>query len=116
MNGWKFFFLIILVFGGIGYFSDKSDNSKKQTSDVDAAYFSAWDGSNPELVASVKENMNDPESFKHISTDALNNPNGTIKIQMKFSGKNAFGGTMTNTVTADFNKSTRKIDNLKKTQ
>lgn len=89
------------------------DNS---SSDPDAAYFSGWDGSNPELVDAVKASMNGPESFKHISIGTLNNPNGTIKIQIKFTGNNAFGGTVQNTVTADFDKNSRTIDNLKKTE
>lgn len=116
MNGWKYFLLVVIVISGIGYFSNNSVNKEGTTKDPDAAYFSTWDGSNPELVEKVKESMNDPESFKHISTGTLNNPDGTIKIQMKFSGKNGFGGTVTNTVTANFDKSTRTISNLKKTQ
>lgn len=60
--------------------------------------FSAWDGSNKNLVASVKEVMNDPESFEHVET-RFREQGDSLFLIMKFRGKNAFGGVITNTVT-----------------
>lgn len=60
--------------------------------------FSAWDGSNKNLVASVKEVMNDPESFEHVET-RYREQGDSLFLIMTFRGKNAFGGVITNTVT-----------------
>lgn len=63
--------------------------------------FSAWDGSHVELVKQVKEAMNDPHSFEHVDTTYIeDNDYKTLTIQMKYRGKNGFGGVITNTVSA----------------
>ncbi|MDD4779152.1 MAG: hypothetical protein PHT02_00915 [Tissierellia bacterium] len=63
------------------------------------AQFSLWDGSNIYLVDLVKENMNDPKSFKHVETRYKDNGDG-ITVYMKYRGKNAFGGLVLNEVIA----------------
>ena len=45
----------------------------------------------------IKENMNDPSSYKRIEYEYRKEEDGTT-IKMRFRGKNAFGGTIMNTV------------------
>ncbi|MEK7469268.1 MAG: hypothetical protein AAB074_17985 [Planctomycetota bacterium] len=57
---------------------------------------SGWDGSVPEVVSALKNVMNDPGSFKHVSTDPPMRCMTSERIycwlvHMKFRGKNAFG-------------------------
>lgn len=54
---------------------------------------SAWDGSNRDLVAKVKEDLRDPDSFEHIETTiAPVTAKGRHPIRMKYRAKNGFGG------------------------
>lgn len=60
--------------------------------------FSSWDGSNAVLVKYVKSKMNDPDSFEHVETLVWEGKEPeTFIVKMTFRGKNAFGGTITNT-------------------
>lgn len=62
--------------------------------------FSAWDGSCTALVNLVKDNMNDPASYKHGKTTyKVDNLKG-FTVYMEFRGTNAFGGVIRNNVTA----------------
>lgn len=61
--------------------------------------FSAWDGSHRELKRLVKSAMNDPSSFEHVNT-TYKDKGDYIIVQMSFRGKNAFGATVLNAVTA----------------
>jgi hypothetical protein len=61
--------------------------------------FSAWDGSHRGLVEYVKNNMNDPRSFEHVETKYGDRGNHLI-VEMRFRGKNAFGGVVVNSVRA----------------
>lgn len=75
------------------------------------ALFSAWDGSNRELVSYVKKSMRDPSSFEHVET--LTRDNGdTVSIQMTYRGKNAFGAIVTERVVADIDPDTRQLINI----
>ena len=67
------------------------------------AQFSAWDGSHRNLVAVVKRAMNDPGSFEHIETQTMKGINfpKTFIVSMEYSGKNAFGGRVRNTVVCE---------------
>lgn len=96
--------------GVYGLANNSWDTDKPR--DPNEEYFSGWNGPNPELVKIVKLTMNDPDSFQHVSTGTKNIDDDIIRIQMVFRGKNAFGGIFTKTVTADFTKSTRTIDNV----
>lgn len=67
------------------------------------SHFSLWNGSIRDLVDVVKESMNDPDSFKHVETTYGDLPDHKgFKARMVFRGKNAFGGTVTNSVVATF--------------
>ena len=85
----------------------RADGTKVGTK-ADAQYFSSWDGSNPELVALVKQGMHDPSSFEHIET-RFTDKGDVYRIMMVFRGKNGFNATVTQTVTATLDKKTRTI-------
>lgn len=104
--------LILLSGVMIMLFGDKKPQPK--TADIDS-YFSKWDGSNYDLVSVVKQSMNDPKSFEHIETRYRDNGN-SYTIVMSFRGKNAFNALVVQTVTADLDKTTRQISNLRVVQ
>ena len=60
-----------------------------------ASQFSSWDGSHSLLKKYIKENMNDPRSFKHVRTTYSDHSNYLL-VKMTFRGKNAFGATVIN--------------------
>lgn len=74
-------------------------------------FLSSWDGSNRELVKLVKSAMNDPKSFEHVETRFIDRGN-SLKLFMTYRGKNAFNATVTNKVSADFDKATRQLSNI----
>lgn len=53
--------------------------------------FNAWDGSNSIVENWIKEHINDPDSYKHISTTHVDNLS-RIYVRTKFTATNAFGG------------------------
>ncbi len=59
--------------------------------------FSSWDGSHRAVTKLVKESMHDPDSYKHVSTKYWDRGDHLIVIT-EFRGKNAYGGTVKNTV------------------
>jgi TM2 domain-containing membrane protein YozV len=61
--------------------------------------FSAWDGSHIMLTQFIKDNMNDPKSYDHVET-RYRDDGDYITVQVKFRGKNAFGGVVLNTIIA----------------
>lgn len=75
------------------------------------SFLSAWDGSNRELVKLVKSAMNDPKSFEHVETRFIDRGNG-LSLFMTYRGKNAFGGVVTNKVSAELDKNTRSLSNI----
>lgn len=64
--------------------------------------FSAWDGSQRQLVERVKSTMHDPGSFEHVETRFYDRGD-QVFVHMKFRGANAFGGKVLTEVTADTN-------------
>lgn len=74
----------------------KSEEARKKLIEKQ---FSSWDGSHRKIVKYLKENMNDEDSFKHISTVYYDEKDAILVIT-KFSGKNGFGGTVKQTFTA----------------
>lgn len=71
------------------------DNFEKQ--------FGAWDGSHYQLVALIKNNMNNPDSYQHDRTTyrlVVTDEERYAVITTSFRGQNAFGGVIKNTVVA----------------
>jgi len=83
----------------------KIDNDKKEAEALSQAesqvksQFSPWDGSHRGLEKYIKETMNDPASYEHVSTNYWLFKDHMV-VLTKFRGKNAFGGTVTNSVKA----------------
>ena len=98
---------------------EKAEKAKKEAEkareDELNKYFSAWDGSNTELVNYVKANMNNPDSFEHVETLFKDHGDG-FRIIMTFRGKNAFNGTVTHKVMARLNKETRELTEIEMIQ
>ncbi|MFT7373422.1 MAG: hypothetical protein ACI9T9_002122, partial [Oleiphilaceae bacterium] len=63
------------------------------------ANFSSWDNSSDSLVRYVKSTMHNPNSFEHVSTK-YQDLGDYISISMTYLGSNAFGGTVTDYVSA----------------
>lgn len=61
--------------------------------------FSPWTGSHMQLEKLIINAMNDPNSYEHRETKYLDNGDHIV-IFAKYSGKNMFGGTVTNTIKA----------------
>lgn len=53
--------------------------------------FSAWDGSCPAVNAWIKQNINDPDSYKHIETYFWDQ-GAEIVVKTRFTATNPFGG------------------------
>lgn len=66
--------------------------------------FNAWNGSHVKLVRLVKNVMNDPRSFEHVST-VYEDKGDHILVYMQYRGANSFGATILDdiTVKADMN-------------
>lgn len=63
------------------------------------AQFSSWDGSHINLTKAIKDGMNDPDSYEHISTKYFD-LGDHIKVVTEFRGTNSFGAKVKNTVVA----------------
>lgn len=75
--------------------------------------FSKWDGSYRPLEKTIKNSMNDESSYDHIQTTYRMVFFGTkrpyMTVSTVFSGKNAFGGTVKQTVSAKVDAKTKEI-------
>jgi len=67
--------------------------------DIIEKQFSSWDGSHINLTKAIKESMNDPSSFEHISTKYFD-LGDHLKVVTEFRGNNSFGAKVKNTVIA----------------
>lgn len=76
--------------------AQEKQSSRKKTIEQ---LFSVWDGSNRSIVNVVKESMNDPKSFEHVST-LYWDKGDYVLVKMQYRGKNAFGGVVKNGVQA----------------
>ena len=63
-------------------------------------HVSSWDGSVKPVVRFVKSQMNNPDSFKHVSTNwwYVKGTTDRYRVKMTFRGTNTLGGVVTNTV------------------
>lgn len=98
----------------------KADAIKKKEAAVKKAHkeyeewieslFSLWDGSIPEVNKMIKENLNDPDSFKHDETtyEDLGYQKG-IRYLVNFRAKNAFGGVIRQQFTGTIEYKTNMI-------
>lgn len=61
--------------------------------------FSAWNGAHRNLEQYIKEQMNDPDRYKHVETVYWDRGDYLV-VKTTFRGKNAFGGVIKNSITA----------------
>lgn len=57
----------------------------------------------------IKNNLNDPSSFKHVETTRVNNSDGTATILVKYRAKNPFNATITKMASCKVNVKTGKV-------
>jgi|GEM_PF-2803405 len=74
----------------------KEDAERKNTIQKQ---FSAWDGSHIKLTRVIKDSMHDPDSYEHVKTTYVDKSDHLI-VTTTFRGTNAFGGKISNTVSA----------------
>ncbi|REG96159.1 hypothetical protein [Flavobacterium aquicola] len=55
--------------------------------------FHPWDGSNIVLEQKIKESLNDPESYEHITTSYIDTGD-FLSVKTVFTAKNGFGGVI----------------------
>lgn len=68
---------------------------------------SAWDGSHTGLIAQVKAQLREPDSFEHIETRiAPVDENGDHAVAMKYRARNGFGGMNVETALATVKSAT----------
>lgn len=77
----------------------KLEAEAKARTEMIEKQFSAWDGSHIKLTRLIKDSMNDPDSYEHVETKYWDMKDHLI-VNATFRGKNAFGGTVKNTVKA----------------
>ncbi|MBN2088933.1 hypothetical protein JW964_04945, partial [candidate division KSB1 bacterium] len=78
--------------------ADKESNIIDRTKKIEQS-FSAWDGSHRGLTEYIKKSMNDPSSYEHVETK-YSDKGDHLVVKTTFRGKNAFGGIVTNSITA----------------
>ncbi|QUG76351.1 hypothetical protein GKQ23_15665 [Erwinia sp. E602] len=93
------------------YVKDPSSLDARMNFDNFFDNFSRWDGSYTPLVTVIKSGMNDEDSYKHVKTSyrLIMNDKPHAFVTTIFSGTNAFGGRVKNTIIADVDIKTGRI-------
>jgi hypothetical protein len=90
----------------IAFYTSKKNEEKIKTDAINArkklieSAFSPWDGSHLALERVVISSMNDPDSYEHVSTNYIDYGD-YVFVLTKFRGKNAFGGLVVNSISAN---------------
>jgi hypothetical protein len=71
--------------------------------------FSAWDGSNRDLVKLVKKSLNDPGSFEHEETTFDKSNDEFIRVKMVYRAKNSFGALILQNIVVKINYETKEM-------
>ncbi|WP_041922347.1 hypothetical protein [Serratia marcescens] len=97
-----------------GYQKDPKSLAEYTNLDVFQGNFSGWDGSYRPLEKLIKKSMNDDSSYKHVETMSHlvlgKDPHAVVKT--RFKGTNAYGGIVTQTVTARININTGIVEKI----
>ncbi|HGM5293835.1 TPA: hypothetical protein ACKP0P_000367 [Serratia marcescens] len=85
-----------------GYQNDPKSLAEYTNLDAFQGNFSGWDGSYRPLEKLIKKSMNDDTSYKHVETTShlVLGEDSHAVVKTKFKGTNAYGGVVTQTVTA----------------
>ena len=84
-------------------------DAKSKRDEAIRSQFSPWDGSHYRLEKYIKDNLNDPDSYKHVETRCIDKGDYLVVIT-KYRGKNAFGAVVTEIMTAKVDLSTNNIE------
>lgn len=94
--------IIIISLAIVGYTTFFGDNSKKQSVGKEAVFNSEWDASVQQVDDYIKNNLNDPDSYKSVSWSEVFKLNDTkeigfasYQVRHKYRAKNAFGAYVT---------------------
>ena len=94
--------IIIISLAIVGYTTFFGDDSKKSSSSKEAVINSEWDGSVQPVEDYIKNNLNDPDSYKSVSWSEVFKLNDTkeigfasYQVRHKYRAKNAFGAYVT---------------------
>ncbi|WP_417536370.1 hypothetical protein [Methylophaga sp.] len=108
-----------LTFGKVAGWCDNDYKNNRLNGYIDFDNFengfSKWDGSFAELESIIKNNMNDSNSYEHVSTTyrfILNDNQSDAVVNTKFKGTNALGAVVTNQVSALVDIKTGKIKKI----
>lgn len=97
-----------------GYQKDPKSLAEYTNLDAFQGNFSGWDGSYRPLEKLIKKSMNDDSSYKHVETMSHlvlgKDPHAVVKT--RFKGTNAYGGIVTQTVTARININTGIVEKI----
>ena len=93
------------------YSADPTSLTKRVNFDNFDNQFSGWDGSHRALEKFIKANMNDEGSYEHIKTGyrLVLDENPRAIVNTTFSGRNAYGAVVKQTVSAAVNIETGAI-------
>ena len=93
------------------------EDAKNEEEKLDKAQFnctSHWDGSVPDVVDAVKNNLRDPSSFEHIETKvSLVSKDDEQVVIMKYRARNGFGGMNIESVVALIKNSNCTVKEIK---
>ncbi|QWU35638.1 hypothetical protein [Serratia ureilytica] len=94
-----------------GYQKDPKSMEEYTNLDAFQENFSGWDGSYRPLEKLIKKSMNDDSSYKHVETMSHlvlgKDPHAVVKT--RFKGTNAYGGIVTQAVSARVNLNTGDV-------
>ncbi|MET0636653.1 MAG: hypothetical protein ABWZ25_11550 [Chitinophagaceae bacterium] len=102
--------IVALIWGGCKLFGSEEktpiENTRKELTRKELTHeerienpFSAWDGSQPQVVKWIKQNIKDPDSYKHIETKFIDKTE-KIGVITTFTATNSFGGRVKTTCIA----------------
>jgi len=95
---------ILVAIGVVLLFINFNFNSKSDSNDPNEEYKRYFNSSRSELASEIKSKLNDPNSFEFVESKFRDNKDGTLTVIVDFRAKNGFGGIVTQSARATFNK------------
>ena len=92
--------IVVMLFFIIIKPGKKEEPKQLSRTEIIEKAFSALDGSHLKLKEYIKTTMNDPKSYEEVETKYWDR-DSFIVVKMTFTGKNAFGGRVKQTVMAN---------------
>lgn len=89
--------------------AEKAERDAAARKELIGKHFSVWDGSHEALTKAIKASMHNPDSYDHVETVYWDRGDH-LTVKTTYRGTNAFGGIVTNWVTADVTLDGKIID------